>query len=136
MALVVKNLPASAGDEKRFGFRPWVRMIPWRRAWQRTPVFLLGGSIPWIEEAGYSPWDCKESDTTYAFLVIRCETWKTETLEKTVLQLEFALVDKKEAPFAILSHFHSKCTETISNRNMIESQKHRNIISSSVAFIK
>uniref|UniRef100_A0A8B9X296 Small nuclear ribonucleoprotein E n=1 Tax=Bos mutus grunniens TaxID=30521 RepID=A0A8B9X296_BOSMU len=66
-------------------------MIPWRRAWQRTPVFLLGGSIPWIEEAGYSPWDCKESDTTYAFLVIRCETWKTETLEKTVLQLEFAL---------------------------------------------
>ena len=40
VALVVKNLPASAGDEKRLGFHPWVRMIPWRRAWQTTPVFL------------------------------------------------------------------------------------------------
>ena len=64
---------------------------------------ILGWRILWIEEAGYSPWDCKESDTAYVLLVIRCETWKTEKLEKTVLQLEFALVDKKEALFAILS---------------------------------
>ena len=26
---------------KRHGFHPWVRKIPWRRAWQHTPVFLL-----------------------------------------------------------------------------------------------
>ena len=25
---------------KRHGFDPWVRKIPWRRAWQPTPVFL------------------------------------------------------------------------------------------------
>ena len=25
---------------KRHRFNPWVRMIPWRREWQRTPVFL------------------------------------------------------------------------------------------------
>ena len=25
-------------------FDPWVRKIPWRRAWQSTPVFLLGES--------------------------------------------------------------------------------------------
>ena len=25
---------------KRQGFHPWVRKIPWRRAWQPTPVFL------------------------------------------------------------------------------------------------
>ena len=25
---------------KRCGFDPWVRKIPWRRAWQPTPVFL------------------------------------------------------------------------------------------------
>ena len=31
--LVVKNLPANAGDIKRGGFDPWVRKIPWRRAW-------------------------------------------------------------------------------------------------------
>ena len=27
---------------KRHWFNPWVRKIPWRRAWQPTPVFLLG----------------------------------------------------------------------------------------------
>ena len=26
---------------KRQGFDPWVRKIPWKRAWQPTPVFLL-----------------------------------------------------------------------------------------------
>ena len=30
-ALVVKNLPANAGDI-RLGFDPWVGHIPWRRA--------------------------------------------------------------------------------------------------------
>ena len=23
-------------------FDPWVRNIPWRRAWQSTPIFVLG----------------------------------------------------------------------------------------------
>ena len=36
---------------KRLGFDPWVRKIPWRRAWQPTPVFLPGES-PWTEEPG------------------------------------------------------------------------------------
>ena len=30
-------------------FDPWVGRIPWRRAWQCTPVFLPGES-PWTEE--------------------------------------------------------------------------------------
>ena len=51
MALVVKNLPGNAGDVKRQGFNPWVRKIPWGRAWQPTPVFLPGESS-WIEEPG------------------------------------------------------------------------------------
>ena len=34
VALVVKNLPASAGDVNRCRFDPWVEKIPWRRAWQ------------------------------------------------------------------------------------------------------
>ena len=29
---------------KRAGFDPWVDKIPWRRAWQHTPVFLPGES--------------------------------------------------------------------------------------------
>ena len=32
VALVVKNLPASAGD-MRHRFNPWVGKIPWKRAW-------------------------------------------------------------------------------------------------------
>ena len=42
-----KNLPAWRIP----GFDPWVGKIPWRRAWQPTPVFLPGES-PWIEEPG------------------------------------------------------------------------------------
>ena len=32
-------------------FDPWVGKIPWRRAWQPTPVFLPGES-PWTEDPG------------------------------------------------------------------------------------
>ena len=30
VALVVKNLPANAGDVERCGFDSWVRKIPWK----------------------------------------------------------------------------------------------------------
>ena len=36
---------------KRCRFDPWVRKIPWRRAWQPTPMFILGES-PQTEEPG------------------------------------------------------------------------------------
>ena len=32
--------------------------------WQPTPVFLPGKSHGWWNLVGYSPWGCKESDTT------------------------------------------------------------------------
>ena len=50
--LVVKNPPANAGDFKRRGFNPWVGKIPWRRAWQPTPVFLPGESHGWRSLGG------------------------------------------------------------------------------------
>ena len=40
---------------KRCGFDPWVRKIPWRRAWQPTPVFLPGESCGQKSLAGFSP---------------------------------------------------------------------------------
>ena len=49
---------------RRGGFNPWVRKIPGRRKWQSTPIFLPGESHRRRSLAGYSPWDCKESDTT------------------------------------------------------------------------
>ena len=62
---MVKNPLASAQDiRERCGFDPWVGKIPWRRAWQPTPVFLPGESHGQRSLAGYSPQGRKESDTT------------------------------------------------------------------------
>ena len=42
MALVVKNLPANA---MKCGFNPWVRKMPWRRAWQPLQYSYLENSM-------------------------------------------------------------------------------------------
>ena len=49
---------------RRPGFCPWVRKILWRREQQPTPVSLPGEPNGQRGLAGYSPWGCKESDTT------------------------------------------------------------------------
>ena len=49
---------------KKPGFDPWVGKIPWRRAWQPTPVFLPGESHGQRSLVGCSPWCCEESDAT------------------------------------------------------------------------
>ena len=61
--LVVKNPSANV---KRCRLDPWVRKIPWRRAWQPTPVFLPGEPHGQRTLAGYNAQRCKESDTTEA----------------------------------------------------------------------
>ena len=48
----------------RPGFDPWVGMIPWRRAWQLTLVFLPRESHGQRSLAGYSPYGHIESDMT------------------------------------------------------------------------
>ena len=51
-------------ESKRPGFNPQVGKIPWRRAWQPTPVFLPGES-PWTEEPGeLQSRGCEELDMT------------------------------------------------------------------------
>jgi len=54
VALVVKNPFANVGDVKRCGLDPWVGKIPWRRAWQPTPVFQPGEYHGQRSVAGYS----------------------------------------------------------------------------------
>ena len=49
---------------KKPGFDPWVGKTPWRKAWQLIPVFLPGESHGQRSLVGYSPWGCKELDTT------------------------------------------------------------------------
>jgi len=57
VALVVKNLPANAGDirDATHPLGPWIRKIPWRKAWRPIPVFLPGESHGQRSLAGYSP---------------------------------------------------------------------------------
>jgi len=47
-------------NHRRCGFDPWAGKIPWRRAWQPTPVFLPGESHGQRSLASYSPWCRKE----------------------------------------------------------------------------
>ena len=55
VAQLVKNLSAMW----RPGFDPWVGKIPWKSERLPTPVFWPGKF-----HGLYSPWGCKESDTT------------------------------------------------------------------------
>ena len=61
---VGKESTGNAGDAGRRGFNSQVRKIPWRRAWQPTPVFSPGESHGQSSLLGYSPWGHKESNAT------------------------------------------------------------------------
>jgi len=53
VTLVVKNLPANAGNMKLRSDR-WGGKIPWRRAWEPAPVFLPGESLGQRNLMGHS----------------------------------------------------------------------------------
>ena len=48
---------------ERPGFDGWAGKVPWRRAWQPTPVFLPGESPSTRNLKDYSPWGREEADT-------------------------------------------------------------------------
>ena len=56
---------------QRRGFDPWVGKIPWRRAWQPTPVFLPGKSHGQRSLASYSSCGHKESEATEFVLLLK-----------------------------------------------------------------
>ena len=76
---VVKNPPAChCKRHRRCRFSPWFWKIPWRRAWQLTPVFLSGKFHGQRSLLGYSAWNHKESDTTetrQSILYISCKVY-------------------------------------------------------------
>ena len=57
VALLVKSSPASAGDASSM---PAVGKIPWRKAWQPTPIFLPRKSQAQRSMVGYSSRGHKE----------------------------------------------------------------------------
>ena len=81
----VKNLPVNAGDMEDMGSDPWVGIIPWRRKWQPTPVFLPGKSQGQRSLVGYPPWGLQR--------VIH--SLVTEQQQTTKLSTEFLLYIQK-----------------------------------------
>ena len=59
MAQWVKNSPAIQEMQET-----GVGKISWNRKWEPTPVFLPEKSHGQRSLVGYSPWGCKELDTT------------------------------------------------------------------------
>ena len=70
---------------KRQGFTLWVGKIPWRRAWQPTPVFLPGESHGQRSLAGCSPQSHIQSDRTEATYHARMQCsfkWELQSLNR------------------------------------------------------
>ena len=61
---------------KRHRYDPWDGRIPWRRAWQPTPVFMTGEFHGQRSLAGYSPQGLTELDVTEAISHARRERRK------------------------------------------------------------
>ena len=57
-----KKRASQCRRRKRCGFDSWARKVPWKRAWQPTPVFLPGESHCQRSLVGYSPWGHKQLD--------------------------------------------------------------------------
>ena len=69
---VVKNLPSIVGDRRDTGSILGLERLPWRRAWQPTPVFLCGKSHGQRSLVGYSPQCHKELDTAQQMNMHTC----------------------------------------------------------------
>ena len=64
MASLVAQTVKNPLQCRRPGFNPWIGKIPWRKAWQLSPVFLPGESYGQKSLASPSPWGHEESDMT------------------------------------------------------------------------
>ena len=63
-APILEGSTCQCKNHRRLSLNPWVGKIPWRRAWQPTPVFLPGKLHGQRILAGYSPWHHQELDMT------------------------------------------------------------------------
>ena len=89
---------------KRSGIDPWVRKIPWKRAWQPTPEFLPGESHGQSSLVGYGPKSHKESDVAEATQHARMHARTSDSnLDHLFLILKIAGVFRQVSTFLIRS---------------------------------
>ena len=77
-----RNPPTNARDT---GSVPGLGRFPWRRKWQPAPVFLPGKFHGHRSLVGYSPWGCKELDTTE--WLIHMHTGPSQAMEPKIRAL-------------------------------------------------
>ena len=70
-----KDIACQCRRRKRRGFYPSIGKIPWRRKWQRTPVFLPEKSHGQRSLVDYSPLGQKELDTTEQLSNKKMPSW-------------------------------------------------------------
>ena len=87
---------------------PWVRKTPWRRKWQPTLVFLPGKSHGQRSVASYSPWGCKELDTTERLSKAGSSSLP-EPLLKTSVSLCFSGLGLSAPPADLSTHAPVTC---------------------------
>ena len=68
MAQAVRNLP----EMQETQVQPLSQEDALEKEWQPTAVLLPGESHGWRSLVGYSPWGCKESDTTEQLSLSLC----------------------------------------------------------------
>ena len=64
-----------------------VGKILWRREWQPTPVFLPEEFHGQRSLVGYSPWTCKESDTTERLIHSINRGWKVKVQNSNITKI-------------------------------------------------
>ena len=85
------------------GLIPGLGIIPWRREWQFTPVFLPGESHGQKSLAGYSPWGHKESDTTEVTEQARTHIQHSIKSENTAVENRYSIFDTRIPPNVVIS---------------------------------
>ena len=88
------------------GFNPQIGKIPWRRAWQSTPIFLPGKSHGQRSLAGYGPLGSKELDTTEV-----TQHAQHDLIFRSLIHFEFISVYKvRESSNLVLLHVADQCS--------------------------
>ena len=92
---------------KRHRFDPWVEKIPWRKAWQPSPVFLSGEPHGQRSLEGYSPWGRKRVEYDWRDLA-RTHTFRSSLHTFKVIHffLSNELVELPRLWYIIFSNFH------------------------------
>ena len=103
VAQMVKKICLLRGRPR---FNPWIGKIPWRRKWLPTPVFLPGEFHGQRNLVGYSPWGCKELDTTEQLTLQWATVWHSGWLPTYPVSLAKTLASFKEQQKILLHWVH------------------------------